>query len=135
MGKDTEQIFRKLKEDLSAYVELKVELLKLTAYERTGKLVSVLSYGLILLFLAFFAILFIFLTLGFFLGDILDNVAGGFAIVALLYMILFAIIIFNKNKISEAIVNEIISVLTAIEDKKKESDNEQTTDTAGETDF
>ena len=135
MGKDAEQIFRKLKEDLSAYVELKVELLKLTAYERTGKLVSVLSYGLILLFLAFFAILFIFLTRGFFLGDILDNVAGGFAIVALLYMILFAIIIFNKNKISEAIVNEIISVLTAIEDKKKESDNEQTTDTAGETDF
>ena len=119
MEKDAEQIFRKLKEDLSAYVELKVELLKLTAYERTGKLVSVLSYGLILLFLAFFAILFIFLTLGFFLGDILDNVAGGFAIVALLYMILFAIIIFNKNKISEVIVNEIISVLTAIEDKKK----------------
>ena len=135
MGKDAEQIFQKLKEDLSAYVELKVELLKLTAYERTGKLVSVLSYGLILLFLAFFAILFIFLALGFFLGDILDNVAGGFAIVALLYMILFAIIIFNKNKISEVIVNEIISVLTAIEDKKKESDNEQTTDTAGETDF
>ena len=135
MGKDAEQIFRRLKEDLSAYVELKVELLKLTAYERTGKLVSVLSYGLILLLLAFFAILFIFLALGFFLRDILDNVAGGFAIVALLYMILFAIIIFNKNKISEAIVNEIISVLTAIEDKKKESDNEQTTDTAGETDF
>ena len=135
MEKETEQIFKKLKEDVSTYVELKVELLKLTAYERTGKLVSVLSYGLILLFLAFFAILFIFLALGFFLGDILDNVAGGFAIVALLYMILFAIIIFNKNKISEAIVNEIISVLTAIEDKKKESDNEQTTDTAGETDF
>ena len=135
MEKDAAQIFRKLKADLSAYVELKVELLKLTAYERTGKLVSVLSYGLILLFLAFIAILFIFLALGFFLGDILDNVAGGFAIVALLYMILFAIIIFNKNKISEAIVNEIISVLTAIEDKKKESDNEQTTDTAGETDF
>ena len=135
MGKDAEQIFRKLKEDLSAYVELKVELLKLTAYERTGKLVSVLSYGLILLFLAFFAILFILLALGFFLDEILENVAGGFAIVALLYMILFAIIIFNKNKISEAIVNEIISVLTAIEDKKKESDNEQTTDTAGETDF
>jgi hypothetical protein len=65
----------------------------------------------------------------------LDNWIIGFAIVALLYMILFAIIIFNKNKISEAIVNEIISVLTAIEDKKKESDNEQTTDTAGETDF
>ena len=54
MEKETEQIFKKLKEDVSTYVELKVELLKLTAYERTGELVSVLSYGLILLFLAFF---------------------------------------------------------------------------------
>ena len=41
----------------------------------------------------------------------------------------------SLNIMNEAIVNEIISVLTAIEDKKKESDNEQTTDTAGETDF
>jgi len=86
MEKETEQIFKKLKEDVSTYVELKAELLKLTAYERAGELISVLSYGLILLFLAFFAVLFIFLALGFFLGDLLDNVAGGFAIVALLYM-------------------------------------------------
>ena len=135
MEKETEQIFKKLKEDVSTYVELKVELLKLTAYERTGELVSVLSYGLILLFLAFFAVLFIFLALGFFLGDLLDNVAEGFAIVALLYMVLFAIIVFNKDKIRLSVINEIIAVLTAADDKKKDSGNEQTTNTSGEADF
>lgn len=68
MEKDSGTVFRELKEDVSAYVELKLELLKLSTYERTGKVIAVLSYGLILLFLAFFAILFIFLALGFFLG-------------------------------------------------------------------
>ena len=88
-----------------------------------------------MLFLAFFAVLFIFLALGFFLGDLLDNVAGGFAIVALLYMVLFAIIVFNKDKIRLSVINEIIAVLTAADDKKKDSGNEQTTNTSGEADF
>ena len=65
MEKDSGTVFRELKEDVSAYVELKLELLKLSTYERTGKVIAVLSYGLILLFLAFFAILFIFLALVF----------------------------------------------------------------------
>ena len=73
MEKDSGTVFRELKEDVSAYVELKLELLKLSTYERTGKVIAVLSYGLILLFLAFFAILFIFLALGFFLGDWLGS--------------------------------------------------------------
>ena len=76
MEKDAGEIFRELKKDLSAYVELKLELLKLNTYERTGKVIAVLSYGVILLFLAFFAILFIFLALGFFLGDLFGSVGS-----------------------------------------------------------
>ena len=68
MEKDPDKIIQELREDVSAFVELKLELLKLNTYERTGKVIAVLSYGLVLLFLAFFAILFIFLALGFFLG-------------------------------------------------------------------
>lgn len=47
MEKDSGKIFRELKEDVSAYVELKLELLKLSTYERSGQLIAVLSYGLI----------------------------------------------------------------------------------------
>ena len=82
MEKDAGEIFRELKKDLSAYVELKLELLKLNTYERTGKVIAVLSYGVILLFLAFFAILFIFLALGFFLGDLFGIRRGSRALSA-----------------------------------------------------
>ena len=64
---DSEKVFQNLKQDVSAYMELKLELLKLNTYERIGKVIGLLSYGLILLFLAFFAVLFIFLALGFFI--------------------------------------------------------------------
>jgi len=132
MEKDSGEIFRELKDDLSAYVELKLELLKLN----TGKVIAVLSYGVILLFLAFFAILFIFLALGFFLGDLFGSVGSGFGVVAILYLILIGIIIMNKDRISNKVLNVVISALTTNDDKTNATDNEQAaTDPAGETDF
>ena len=128
--------FRELKKDLSAYVELKLELLKLNTYERTGKVIAVLSYGVILLFLAFFAILFIFLALGFFLGDLFGSVGSGFGVVAVLYLLLIGIIVMNKDRISNKVLNVVISALTTNDDKTNATDNEQSaTDTTGETDF
>ncbi len=55
MEKKSEQLFDKIKKDVTAYIEFKFEYLKLSTYERTGKVLGVLSYGLILLFTAFFA--------------------------------------------------------------------------------
>lgn len=136
MEKDSGEIFRKLKKDVSAYVELKLELLKLDTYERTGKVIAVLSYGAILLFLAFFAILFIFLALGFYLGDLFGSVGSGFGVVAILYLLLIGVIVLNKDKISDKVLNIVISALTTNDDKTNETDNEQrATDTAGETDL
>ena len=136
MEKDSGEIFHKLKKDLSAYVELKLELLKLNTYERTGKVIAVLSYGIILLFLAFFAILFIFLALGFFLSDWFGSAGFGFGAVAVLYILLIGIIILNKDRISNKVLNVVLSALTTNDDNTNATDNEQAaTDTAGETDF
>ena len=49
--KDSEKVFQNLKEDISAYINLKLELLKLNTYEKSGKIIGLLSYGLILFFL------------------------------------------------------------------------------------
>lgn len=131
---DSENVFQNLKEDVSAYMELKLELLKLNTYERTGKVISLLSYGLILLFLAFFAVLFIFLALGFFLGEILDVPGSGFAIVALLYVAIIWIIAKNEAKIRTKILNLVIAALAANDDKQNTKDDEpSTTDAAGKT--
>lgn len=121
---DSGQIFENLKKDLSAYLELKLELLKLNTYERTGKVIGILSYGLIILFLVFFAILFIFLALGFFLGDIFESSAAGFGTVSLLYLIIAVIVVCNKERIKNAILNAVISALVGNEDKQK-TENEQ----------
>lgn len=77
---NAEHFFRELKKDLTTYGELKFELLKLGTYERTGKVIAVLSYGLILLTLGFFLSLFIFLALGFFLGEWLNSKGIGFSV-------------------------------------------------------
>lgn len=131
---DSEKVFQNLKQDVSAYMELKLELLKLNTYERTGKVIGLLSYGLILLFLAFFAVLFIFLALGFFLGEILDVPGSGFAIVALLYVAIIWIITKNEAKIRTKILNLVIAALAANDDKQNPKDDEPSaTDAAGKT--
>lgn len=133
MEKDSGKIFHELKEDVSAYVELKLELLKLSTYERTGKIISILSYDLILLFLAFFAILFLFLALGLFLGDLFGSQGIGFGIVSILYILLIAIIVANKEKISLKITNIIIAALTANDEKNDTTtDKGQSVDSTGE---
>ena len=135
MEKDSGKIFRELKDDVSTYVELKLELLKLSTYERSGQLISILSYGLILLFLAFFAILFIFLALGFFMGDIFGSMGTGFAFVAVLYLLLIGLIIMNKGRICNTVLNVVIAALNGNDEKDDATDTKQATDATGETDF
>lgn len=135
MEKDSGKIFHELKDDVSAYVELKLELLKLSTYERSGKLIAVLSYGLVLLFMAFFAILFIFLALGFFMGDIFGSMGTGFALVAVLYFLLIGLIIMNKGKICNTVLNVVIAALNSNDEKDDATDTKQATDAAGETNF
>ena len=135
--KDSEKIFQELKKDLKSYAELKFELLKLNTYERTGKVLSVLSYGIIVLFLAFFTILFIFLALGFWLGDYFESIAAGFVGVVALYLILIGIVFMNREKIRTAILNEIIAALATYDEKKNGTDNneqptDEKTDTTGD---
>lgn len=135
MEKDAEKVFHELKNDVSDYVELKLELLKLSTYERIGKVTAILSYGLVLLFLAFFAVLFVFIALGFFLGERLGSVSSGFAIVAALYLVLLTVILMNKEKIRIKVLNIIIAALMANDDKDDATGQQQPTDSTPETDF
>lgn len=132
MEKDAGQLFRELKKDITTYAELKFEILKLSSYEQVGKVTGLLSYGLILMFLAFFALLFIFFSVGFFLGDLFNSMGLGFASVAGLYVILLLVIILNKTKIKMKVINEVIEALTANDEKDNDTGNKKT-DTTGET--
>lgn len=134
MEKNPGNVFHEMKDDLTAYAELKLELLKLTAYEKGGKIISHLSYDLLLMLLAFFATLFIFLAIGFYLGELLESMGAGFAVVAILYIMLIGIIMKNRKSIQFKIMNIIISALTANDDNDEKDNKEDTNDTINQTD-
>ena len=123
-----EKTFSGLKNDISTYVETRLELMKLNTYERVAKTMAVFSYGIVLVLLAFFAILFLFLALGFFLGEILNSVALGFLLVVGMYLLLFGITMFFRGKITSKVTNEIITAMMS----KDEKEDEETTDPAGD---
>ena len=134
MEKNPGNVFHEMKDDLTAYAELKLELLKLTAYEKGGQIISHLSYDLLLMLLAFFATLFIFLAIGFYLGELLESMGAGFAVVAILYIMLIGIIMKNRKSIQFKIMNIIISALTANDDNDEKDNKEDTNDTINQTD-
>lgn len=135
MEKNSEQLFDRIKKDLIAYLELRFDYLKLSTYERTGKVLGVLSYGLVILFTAFFAFLFIFLSLGFFLGELFDSEGLGFISVAVLYLILILALLMNKARIVSSVENEIISALMSNDEKTNDTENneQQASNSSGET--
>ncbi|MDD4516313.1 hypothetical protein [Massilibacteroides sp.] len=134
MEKNSEQLFDRIKKDLIAYLELRFDYLKLSTYERTGKVLGVLSYGLVILFTAFFAFLFIFLSLGFFLGELFDSEGLGFISVAVLYLILILALLMNKARIVSSVENEIISALMSNDEKTNDTENneQQASNSSGE---
>ena len=119
MEKSAGEVFRELKDDISTYAELKLELLKLNTYEQGGKVLAVLSYGLLLFALITTAVLFALLTLGFLLSEWLRSMVAGFGIVAVLYLIQIIVLILNKNRVRRKIINIIISALNTSEQKKE----------------
>lgn len=121
MEREAEKIFCELREGISTYVQLKYKLLKLNATERVAKLIAILSHGIILILLFFFTILFLFLALGFFLGDCLGSIALGFLIVGGIYLGLLAVFLLGRHKIREKIINVMINALWADEDENDEN--------------
>lgn len=117
MEKDAGQIFRELKEDITAYAESKFELFRLSTYESAGKIAGLLTYGLILICLAMFALLFIFFSLGFLLGDLFNSIGLGFACVAGVYLLIMLIVVVLKKRIKDKVINEVIEALTTNDDK------------------
>lgn len=134
MEKDLGQILNELKTDISTYAELKFELLKLNTYERSGKLVALLSYGLVALILTFFATLFLFLALGILLGQALNSYTTGFAIVGGIYLLSIGILMMFKKRFILKVTNIVIDALDGPDDNYNETSYEKRADTAGETD-
>ncbi|MDR3061712.1 MAG: phage holin family protein [Dysgonamonadaceae bacterium] len=116
MEKDFASLFQEIKKELTGYFNAKLKLYRLELFEKTSITVSALFFGLAVLLVVFFSVFFIFLAIGFWLGELLDSIAAGMGLVALMYLILLVILLVNKQKIWDKIVDLFLGKLIKEED-------------------
>jgi len=92
------ELLSALKAEIREWVEIRLKLLQLHVFEKTATVGSFLIYGVIIINLLFFALLFAFFALGFLLGKWMNSTPGGFAIISCLYLLILTVmLIFHKS--------------------------------------
>lgn len=105
--------FQELKTMLTDYIEARIKLFKLELFEKTAKVSAALFASVLMMMLAFFLLLFLSLSAGFYIGASLGSYGTGFLIVTGVYTIIFGVVVLvKKNTLEKYIVNRVISELT-----------------------
>jgi len=109
---------------LKSYIENRIELLKLELVSVVANIASGLVSSFLILVISMFILLMFSISLGFWLAQLVDNDALGFAIVGGIYTLVFIIYLaFSKEAISRKVKDEIVkSALEADKELKNEED-------------
>lgn len=116
--KKVSTLFEEMKDDLSIYISNRFQLLKLQTYAKTSKTSALLLYGVIFIFSIFLALCMIFTTLAIYIGEILENMSLGFAIVSAVTILIVLIVTLARKSIKNKLTNIIVSLLMDDDDKK-----------------
>lgn len=109
---DQQKFFSHLKTDVSEYIETRLQLMRLQVYEKAAKISSMLASVILIAFIGFFAFLFIFLSIGFYLADLTGSNAMGFGIVAAFYILILIVYLFiRKKNVEQKLTDKIIQLL------------------------
>lgn len=117
--KDLNTSLSEIKQELLSYINSRLQLLKLSSYEKVSKSASFMGYGLIVLVILSVFLFFIFIGTAFFVGELLDSTAKGFGIMALFSLLILVVVFLLRKAIMRAILYKTINFL-----RKVESDEE-----------
>lgn len=104
-----------MKEDISNYIDKRLELFKLTAYEKLAQSSSYILFGLIILLLVCVIFLLSLLGLAFFIGSYFDSLGLGFGILVVITLLIMAVFIAFGKQFRRSSVNLVIKILRKIE--------------------
>ncbi|HLW06451.1 MAG TPA: phage holin family protein [Marinilabiliaceae bacterium] len=116
--KKVSTVFEEMREDIGKYITSTIELGKLETYEKFSLGSSALIYGLMLGGILLIALLFVFITAGLYLGELLNSFWQGFGIVAGFTILNLLILLLSKKHLQRKFTNRIVSFLM------KKDDNE-----------
>lgn len=122
--KKVSTLFEEMRDDVSNYITSTLEYGKLEVFEKASIGSSAITYGLILAGVTLFALLFIFLTVGLYLGELLQNVWAGFGIVAAFALLLVLIMLLLKRPLRKKITNRVVRFLMENEDNETNKSNQ-----------
>ena len=115
-----EHFFEDLKNLIIEYIQNKLQLARISAYEKIAKIIAVIFSGIVLVILFFFTIVFMSLLAGFYFSEYYGSNYYGFGIVAAVYFIAFFILlIFRKQVLEKFIINAVINILFKEKDETK----------------
>lgn len=109
--KKVSTLFEEMKDDLSSYISNRIRLLKLRTYSKTSKGGASLLYSISAILLILFALNLVFVTIAIYLGELLNSMSLGFAIVSLFTILIVVIIIIARKSIKRGLINIIVSSL------------------------
>jgi hypothetical protein len=111
--------FAELKQLIIEYLESKLKLLKIAAYEKIAKVTAVVFSSILIAFSIFFMFFFLNIAGGFFFGELLNSNAYGFLVMFGIYFTIFLLLVlFRKKLVEKFIINKIIQKLFEKEGSK-----------------
>lgn len=111
----------KWKDKVAHYIDVRLQLMKLSVVERVSGVLSYFLYVFISLFLAVTVLVFLGIGIGEFLSEVLDSRAGGFFITTGIYIVLLVILLMSRKAIINKLAGAFIAMLT---DSSDEADDE-----------
>lgn len=120
MENPVKSFFTEIKKLVAEYAEARLQLAKISVYEKIAKILSVFFSGLILMVVFFVVLVAFTLFLGAWLNAILDSRFAGFAIVAGIYFLgFFLLVIFRKKIIEDFLMKAFIKILFSDDEHNK----------------
>ena len=109
---DKTTFFTDLKNLVVEYIRIRLELIRLSAYEKIARIITYLVLAIVAVLFFILAVFFLSLTLASYLGELLQSRIAGYAIVAGLYFLLFIIVSRSGNRwLGKKITNGVLHIL------------------------
>jgi hypothetical protein len=121
----TSDLLKKIPSDLKQLLDKRIELIELQMTERAALLAGKLLYKVIGAAMLFLGLILMLWAGGYMLGQLLDNLSAGFAILALFMILIGALLIkFHTRGMIRSVKNRIIRAVLEAEEEDSTPDNE-----------
>lgn len=110
--KQAEVFADKMKQQVTEYMQLRLDLLKADFTEKTALIFSKMITGVIVLVMLFMVLIFGSLVMGLYFGSLLGSMVMGFTIVTGFYVLLILLLVLLKDKLIQTpVANQIIDIM------------------------